>query len=69
MDRKSYEEDLKRRQDQHLRNIQQANDRNWRPCMHDQCQQCHGTGIKYDGSSCIHMISCPCPKCTPVFTC
>lgn len=35
------------------------------PCLHDSCQECHGTGVKKDGSSCIHMISCPCPKCTP----
>ena len=34
------------------------------PCMHDSCSQCHGTGRKADGSSCIHMISCNCPKCT-----
>lgn len=37
----------------------------WEPCMHDNCQECHGTGIKLDGTSCIHDISCPCPKCTP----
>ena len=34
------------------------------PCMHDSCSQCHGTGRKADGSSCIHMISCNCPRCT-----
>lgn len=36
-------------------------------CMHDMCQQCHGTGKKEDGAICIHYISCSCPKCT--FTC
>lgn len=23
-----------------------------------------GTGVKSDGSPCVHNISCPCPKCT-----
>lgn len=35
-------------------------------CMHDNCPTCGGTGVRKDGlGSCIHMISCPCPKCTP----
>lgn len=34
-------------------------------CLHDNCSSCHGTGRKADGSMCIHMISCPCPKCSP----
>lgn len=34
-------------------------------CLHDQCPECHGTGVKKDGTPCIHYISCPCPKCTP----
>lgn len=34
-------------------------------CLHKNCQECGGTGKKRDGSVCIHMISCPCPKCTP----
>ena len=67
MDRKQYEQELKERQERHLSNIQGLNDTNWRPCMHDQCQECHGTGIKANGSSCIHGISCPCPKCTPSY--
>ena len=46
--------------------------RNWywkqkQPCLHDGCKNCHGTGIGKDGSPCVHMISCPCPKCTPRF--
>ncbi len=36
-----------------------------RPCFHDSCNECHGTGIKENGQLCIHMISCPCPKCRP----
>lgn len=65
MDRQTYEEDLARRQKEHLDRVAGRNDHNWRPCMHDQCQSCHGTGIRYDGSSCIHGIACPCPKCSP----
>lgn len=34
-------------------------------CIHEKCPECHGTGIKRDGTACIHMISCPCKKCTP----
>lgn len=36
------------------------------PCMHDNCSECGGTGIKHNGlGPCVHFISCPCPKCTP----
>ena len=36
-------------------------------CLHQQCGDCNGTGRKHNGQMCIHMISCPCPRCT--FTC
>ena len=61
MDRKTYEEDLKRRQAEHLNRL--SNNENWQPCMHDTCPNCLGTGIRKDGGMCIHGISCPCPKC------
>ena len=64
MEQKEYERDLQKRQEEHLRNIK-GNNSFWQPCLHDQCPNCHGTGIKLDGSACIHFISCPCPKCTP----
>ena len=35
-------------------------------CLHDTCSMCHGTGVTKANNACIHMISCPCPKCTPV---
>lgn len=33
-------------------------------CLHNSCNSCGGTGIRKDGSMCVHMISCPCPKCS-----
>lgn len=36
-------------------------------CKHEMCSQCHGSGIKKNGTPCIHMISCPCPSCNPYF--
>lgn len=63
--RKDYEEDLARRRQEHLDSIQSQDDMNWSPCMHDSCPECVGTGIKRSGGMCVHMISCPCLKCTP----
>ena len=63
-DRERYEKDLEKRKREHLQSLQD-NMPAWRPCLHDGCPECVGTGIKKDGSSCMHMISCPCPKCTP----
>lgn len=35
-------------------------------CLHTKCGSCDGTGNRKDGlGMCIHMISCPCPRCTP----
>ena len=34
-------------------------------CLHKNCPECHGSGIKLNGEICIHMISCPCPRCAP----
>lgn len=62
--RKEYEEDLKKRQREHLDSIQKRKDEDWQPCLHDECTDCIGTGLKKDGSRCVHNISCPCPKCT-----
>jgi hypothetical protein len=36
-------------------------------CLHMSCDQCHGSGRKSDGTTCIHMISCPCPRCSPIY--
>ena len=64
--REDYERDLKRRQEEHLRSIPTRYDYAWRPCLHDGCTECVGTGRKKDGSPCIHSLSCQCPKCSPV---
>jgi hypothetical protein len=51
---------------QSLAERERAKDRFTIPCMHDQCSQCKGTGERKDGLGvCVHMISCPCPKCSP----
>lgn len=63
MDREQYERDLKERQRKHLEQVRGQNNVPWRPCMHDQCTECHGTGVRAYGGACIHMIACPCPKC------
>jgi len=65
MDREQYEKRLKRKQEQHLQKIKSFQNPNWKPCLHDSCTSCCGTGIKIDGTICGHSISCPCPKCTP----
>lgn len=67
INREEYEKQLAETQRRHLEQIKARKERNWRPCMHDQCNQCHGTGVKWDGSLCIHLISCPCPKCSPSY--
>lgn len=34
-------------------------------CLHLSCPDCHGTGTKSTGAPCLHMISCPCIRCSP----
>jgi len=65
MNKEDYEKDLKKRQEQHLKNIQGFRESTWQPCLHDSCSSCLGTGVKENGSICIHFISCSCPKCSP----
>ena len=64
INRKDYEKDLRIRKEEHLKQIFKNKSREWKPCLHDSCPDCIGTGIRADGSLCAHMISCPCPKCT-----
>lgn len=45
-----------------------SNSKQYSDCMHDNCSRCHGTGIDETTKAvCIHMISCPCERCTPRF--
>lgn len=58
------------KQKQHLNNVNKHLEnvtKNSKPCLHDSCSECVGTGIKKDGAPCIHYISCPCRKCSPCY--
>jgi hypothetical protein len=59
--RQAYEAELQERQRQHLASLNPTQEANWRPCLHEQCPRCHGTGLSAHGP-CIHGISCNCPK-------
>lgn len=64
MNRQEYEEDLKRRQAEHIKRISTPMEfEYWQPCLHDLCPECLGTGLSLNGGTCVHWISCPCPKC------
>ena len=66
IDKLWYEDDLKERQKRHLESVQRhLNTKLWKPCLHDSCPSCIGTGIKIDGSICVHNLYCNCPKCSP----
>lgn len=72
INKEEYEKDLAERQRRHLENLNLGQlgttaPTPWQPCMHDACSGCLGTGIRFGGGICIHMISCPCPKCTPSY--
>lgn len=69
MTKEEYERDLKERQRIHLEKVNRYRNQHWTPCMHETCPQCVGTGVKVDGSTCIHMMYCTCPKCSPITTC
>jgi len=63
-DKEEYEKNLKEIQRKHLEQVDNNQDIPWQPCLHDSCPYCHGTGVKLNGSPCIHHISCNCPKCS-----
>ena len=64
LDKETYEKSLKAKQAAHYQAVWNR-DRpgGWRPCLHDLCEACHGTGVKSDGSKCVHGIVCTCKKC------
>lgn len=53
---------LRHRQREHLKRVRRFSPTD---CLHNHCTECVGTGVKLDGSRCVHHISCPCPRCTP----
>ena len=57
--------EVEERKRQHLERVYASQHPPYEVCMHDSCAQCCGTGVKHDGSACVHMISCPCSKCSP----
>lgn len=57
------ENSVRKRQIEHLERVASRGCVNQLPCRHDECRQCHGTGVKLDGNVCVHMISCNCGKC------
>jgi hypothetical protein len=63
--REEYLRQLRERQKKHLEGL--SLDIDLGPCAHESCPHCHGTGIKGDGTPCVHFISCGCPRCTPTF--
>ena len=65
VDRIAYERMVEQRKKHHLESIDNARGAYWQPCLHNECPQCWGTGVKLDGGFCIHSMSCPCPKCSP----
>ena len=60
--------DFEKRRAEHLEMVRKLKKGQVQPCLHDGCTECFGTGIRKDGTPCVHMISCPCPKCTPQFS-
>ena len=64
--RYDYQRYLERRQKEHLESVFGRPNSDI-PCLHDSCPECIGTGIKRDGSMCVHNIACSCPKCSPSF--
>ena len=58
---------MNEKQKQHLEKIYSLKKAQERNCLHNGCQDCSGTGLKSNGALCIHMISCNCFKCSPVY--
>ena len=57
--------DLRRRQRDHLERVKRNTRTRPSDCLHNQCSLCVGTEVRKDGSRCVHLLSCPCGKCTP----
>ena len=59
--------DLRKRQEEHLKKVKKFrwDEDSTERCAHNACSSCVGTGIRIDGSVCVHWISCRCRRCTP----
>ena len=66
IDSDEYQKQVSERQRKHLEAVRSNLERSLQPCLHNNCNKCCGTGIRKDGTACIHMISCPCAKCSPI---
>jgi hypothetical protein len=67
MDKKTFYDELEKRQAEHLKEVTRraTGGEQWKPCRHDLCTECHGTGVRLDGTPCMHALHCDCPKCAP----
>lgn len=66
MNKEKYEQELAEKRRKHFENLNRKPvEIEFIPCSHDECDECHGTGINKLGRPCVHMISCRCPKCQP----
>lgn len=67
-ERQRYEEEIARKQQAHLEKVYDLHAVfHWKPCQHDSCPECFGTGVRRNGTPCAHTLSCDCPKCTPSY--
>ena len=57
------DEDLKRRQEDHLKQVRRQTRNRPSDCLHNRCILCIGTGVKKNGDRCVHFLSCPCGRC------
>lgn len=65
MTQDEYDRDLEERQKRHLQCVRGSGSQPAEACLHHSCQECLGTGVKHDGSMCVHFISCSCFRCSP----
>ena len=59
------DEFIEKRKKQHLENVRRFKPSHNNRCLHNECPECFGTGIKLNGFACVHMLSCGYSKCSP----
>ena len=66
-------DEIIRKQQEHLRRVEKNRQKRMNAygdgsdCAHLRCGQCVGTGVKENGTRCVHYISCPCIRCSPTY--